>query len=151
MILILKRESSATRQHKTLAQKTATTWQQEFRKRVCTVMTWWQELRVQKRHAMTTTWWQEFTRRSPTAHLVHLQESRKNRSTSQPQFCSENTPVTIEADQILLALQQLANNNNSAKFRNNVNRISKLPKSLTTTMPTFDGKCEKFELFEDLF
>ena len=25
------------------------------------------------------------------------------------------------------------------------------PKSLTTTMPTFDGKSEKFELFEDLF
>ena len=34
---------------------------------------------------------------------------------------------------------------------NNSNRISKLPKSLTTTMPTFDGKSEKFELFEDLF
>ena len=30
-------------------------------------------------------------------------------------------------------------------------RISKLPKSLTTTMPTFDGKSEIFELFEDLF
>ena len=29
---------------------------------------------------------------------------KKNRSTSQPQFCSENTPATIEADQILLAL-----------------------------------------------
>ena len=26
-----------------------------------------------------------------------------------------------------------------------------VPKSLTTTMPTFDGKSEKFELFEDLF
>ena len=35
-----------------------------------------------------------------------------NRSTGQPQFRSKNTPVTIEADQILLALQQLANNNN---------------------------------------
>ena len=53
--------------------------------------------------------------------------------------------------QILLALQQLANNNNSANFYNNIIRISKLPKSLTTTMPTFDGKPEKFELFEDLF
>ena len=42
-------------------------------------------------------------------------------------------------------------NNNSANFQNNINRISKLPKSLTTTMPTFDGKSEKFELFEDLF
>ena len=78
-------------------------------------------------------------------------KQKKNRSTSEPQFCSENTPATIEADQILLAFQQLANNNNSANFHNNINRTSKLPKSLTTTMPTFDGKSEKFELFEDLF
>ena len=78
-------------------------------------------------------------------------KQKKNRSTCQPQFRSENTPATIEADQILLALQQLANNNNSANFHNNINRISKVPKSLTTTMPTFDGKSEKFELFEDLF
>ena len=78
-------------------------------------------------------------------------KQKKNRSTSQPQFRSENTPATIEADQILLVLQQLANNNNSANFHNNINRNSKLPKSLTTTMPTFDGKSEKFELFEDLF
>ena len=78
-------------------------------------------------------------------------KQKKNRSTSQPQFRSENTAATIEADQILLALQQLANNNNSANFHKNINRISKLPKSLTTTKPTFDGKTEKFELFEDLF
>ena len=78
-------------------------------------------------------------------------KQKKNRSTSQPQFRSENTPATIQADQILLALQQLANNNKSANFHNNINRISKLPKSLTTTMPTFDGKTEKFELLEDLF
>ena len=78
-------------------------------------------------------------------------KQKKNRSTSQPQFRSENTPATIEADQISLALQELANNNNSANFPNNINRISKLPKSLNTTMPTFDGKSEKFELFEDLF
>ena len=78
-------------------------------------------------------------------------KQKKSRSTSQPQFRSENTPATVEADQILLALHQLANNNNSANFHNNINRISKLPKSLTTTMPTFDGKSEKFELLEDLF
>ena len=78
-------------------------------------------------------------------------KQKKDRSTSQPQFRSENTPATIEADQILLALQQLANNNNSANFHNNISRIPKLPKSLTTTMPTFHGKPEKFELFEDLF
>ena len=78
-------------------------------------------------------------------------KQKKNRSTSQPQFRSDNTPATIEADQNLLAPQQLANNNNSANFQNNINRISKLPKSLTTTMPTFDRKSEKFELFGDFF
>ena len=78
-------------------------------------------------------------------------KQKKARTTSQPQFHSENTPATIEADQILLALQQLATNSNSANVNNNSNRFSKLPKSLTTTMPTFDGKSEKFELFEYLF
>ena len=77
-------------------------------------------------------------------------KQKKARSTSQPQFRSENTPATIEADQILSALQQLATNSNSANFNNNLSWISKLPKSLTATMPTFDGKSEKFELFEDL-
>ena len=78
-------------------------------------------------------------------------KQKKARSTSQPQFRSENTPATIEADQILLALQQLATNTNSANFNNNISRISKYPKSLTTTMPTFDGKSEKLALLEDLF
>ena len=78
-------------------------------------------------------------------------KQKKARSTSQPQLRSENTPATLEADQILLALQQLATNSNSANFNNNISRISKLPKYLTTTMPTFDGKSKKFELFEDLF
>ena len=78
-------------------------------------------------------------------------KQKKARSTSQPQFRSENTPATLEADQILLALQQLTTNSNSANFNNNINRIAKLPKSLTTTMSTFDEKSEKFELFEDLF
>ena len=78
-------------------------------------------------------------------------KQKKALSASQPQFRSENTPATIEADQILLALQQLPTNSNSSNVNNNSNRISKLPKSLTTTMPTFDGKSEKFEMFEDLF
>ena len=78
-------------------------------------------------------------------------KQKKARSTSQPQFRSENTPATLEADQILLALQQLATNSNPANLNNNISRILKLPKSLTTTMPTFDGKSEKVELFEDLF
>ena len=78
-------------------------------------------------------------------------KQKKARSTSQPQFRSENTPALIEADQILLALQQLATNSNSANFNNIISRISKLPKFLTATMRTFEGKSEKFELFEDLF
>ena len=78
------------------------------------------------------------------------EKQKKVRFTSQSQFRSENTPAAIEADQHLLALQQLATNSNSANFNNNIKRISKLPKSHTTTMPTSDGKSEKFELFKDL-
>ena len=98
-------------------------------------------------HTMTATQ-EELPYCSPTTSSGKL---KKARSTSQPQFRSENNPATIEADQILLALQQLATNSISANFNNNISRISKLPKSLTKTMPTFDGKAEKFELFEDLF
>ena len=101
----------------------------------------------QNSHTMTATQ-EEIPYCSPTTSSG---EQREARSTSQPQFRSENTPATNEADQILLALQQLATNSNSANFNNKISRISKLPKSLTTTMPTFDGKSEKFELFEDLF
>ena len=50
-------------------------------------------------------------------------KQKKARTTSQPQFHSENTPATIEADQILLTLQQLATNSNSAKVNNNSNRF----------------------------
>ena len=75
-------------------------------------------------------------------------KQKKAHSTSQPRFRSENTPAKIEADHILLALQHLAINSNSANFNNNINRISKLPESFTTTMPKFDGKSKKFELFE---
>ena len=98
-------------------------------------------------HTMTATQ-EEIRYCSPTTSSG---KQKKTRSTSQPQFRSENTPATIEADQILLALQQLATNSNSANFNNNISRISKVPKSITTTMPTFDGKSEKIEQFEDLF
>ena len=103
---------------------------------------------IGNRRDMVTGVHEEVTYYSPSTSSG---KQKKNRSTSQPQFRSENTSATIEADQILLALQQLANNNNSANFHNNINRISFLPRSLTTTMSTFDGKPEKFELFEDLF
>ena len=100
-----------------------------------------------KTHMMTATQ-EEIPNCSPTTSSG---KQKKARSTSQPQFRSENIPATIEADQILLAFQQLATNSNSANFNNDISRISKLPNSLTTTMPTFDGKSEKTELFEDLF
>ena len=79
------------------------------------------------------------------------EKQKKSRSTGQAQFRTQNTLATFEADQILLALQQLATSSNSANFNNNISRISELPKYLTTTMPTLDGKSEKFEQFEDLF
>ena len=100
-----------------------------------------------KPHTMTATQ-EEITYCSPTTSTG---KQKKARSTSQLQFRCENTTATYEADHILLALQQLATNSNSANFNKNVSRISKLPKSLSTTMPTFDGKSEKLELFEDLF
>ena len=78
-------------------------------------------------------------------------KQKKARSTSQPQFRNDNSTATIEADQILLALQQVAKDSDSASFNNNFSQTSKLPKSFTTTVAAFDGKSEKFELFEDLF
>ena len=78
------------------------------------------------RHDMVTGVHEEVTYCSPSTSSG---KQKKNRSTSQPQFRSENTSAMIEADQILLAPQQLANNNNSASFHININRISILPKS----------------------
>ena len=71
--------------------------------------------------------------------------------TNQPQFRSETIPPLFETDQVLVALQQLATNSNSANFNNNINRISKLLECLTATVSTFYGKSEKFQLFEYLF
>ena len=103
---------------------------------------------IRNRHDMVTGVHEEVTYCSSSTSSG---KQKKNRYTSQPHFGSENTPATIEADQTLSLFQQLENKNNSANFHNNINRIFNLPKSLTTTMPTFDGKCEKFELFEDVF
>ena len=72
------------------------------------------------------------------------------RSGSQPKIRSENVPATIEAHQFLMVFQQLQNNSNFANVINKIHRISELPKSLTTTLRTFDGNPEKSELFEDL-
>ena len=76
-------------------------------------------------------------------------KQKNARSTSQPHFRKENTPATTGAHQVLLALQQSVTKRYSVNFTNYINRISKLPKSFTTTMPTIDGKSEKFEVFEN--
>ena len=136
MILILKQASSAARLQKTLAPEVASD------------MVTGATEEIRNGHDMVTAAQEEIPYCSPG---ISSGKQKKARSTSQPHFRSENNPATIEADQILLALQQLATNSNSAKVNKNSNRISKLPKSLTTTMPTFDEKSEKFELFEDLF
>ena len=73
-------------------------------------------------HTVTET--HEIPHRSPTTSSG---KQKKARFTSQPQFRSENTPATIEGDQILLALQQLATSSNSANFSNKISRISKTP------------------------
>ena len=44
------------------------------------------------------------------SHGTSSGKQKKALSTSQPQFRSENIPATIEADHILLALQQLVRN-----------------------------------------
>ena len=76
-------------------------------------------------HDMVTGFHEEFTYCSLNASSGN---QKKNRSTNQPKFRRENTPGTIEADQFMLALLQLTNNNNSANFHNDLNRISKLTK-----------------------
>ena len=77
-------------------------------------------------------------------------KQKKTRPEIQPQFCSENNLSTIEEDQILLAIQQLANNTNCAIFHSNFHQVSKFPRSLTTTVPIFEENSEKKEQFEDL-
>ena len=50
-------------------------------------------------------------------------KKKKARFTSQPQVFIENTPATVETDQILLALQSMASKINSANINNNIDKI----------------------------
>ena len=79
------------------------------------------------------------------------EKQRKISSTSQQPFRSENTPATIEADQFFWDFSSWQTTIVLQVFYNNKIRISMLPKSLTTTIPTFYGKSENFELFAVLF
>ena len=86
-------------------------------------------------------------------HFCYLGTSsgkqKKARSTNQPPFRSKNISVTIDADEISSNLQKLASSINSATFNHNIARNIKLPKSLTTTIPTFSGESQNFELLVD--
>ena len=72
-------------------------------------------------HQMVTGVQEEVTYCSPGTSSG---KQKKARSTSQSQFLSKSTSATIEADQIVLALQQLATKSNSANLNNNINSIS---------------------------
>ena len=86
-----------------------------------------------------------------TAHKLIFIPNLGSLRAKQPKLLAQMTPVTIQADQLLLVLQQLARSSNSANFNKNINRIPKLPSAVKTTMPTFVGVSEKLELFEGLF
>ena len=75
-------------------------------------------------------------------------KQKKFSSASQLHFAVK-TPPQQSKQIIFLASQRLANKSTSASFKSDIQRTSMLPKSLATTMPTFDGKSEKFELFEE--
>ena len=83
---------------------------------------------IRSRHHILTGAQEEIPYCSPG---TSSEKQKKARSTSQPQFRSENAPATNEADQILLALQQLATNSISANFNNNIQ---------TTTQNTENAK-----------
>ena len=86
-------------------------------------------LEVRNRYYLVTGVDEEVTYCSPSI----LQESRKR--TALP--LNHNSLVRITLRWLKQTKFCWPNNNNSANFPNNKNRISKLPKSLTTTIPTF--------------
>ena len=94
---------------------------------------------------MTKLWWQEFTKKSHAVPPVHLQARRREEALPG----SHNLAVKMLFRPLRqLILQQLANNN-SANLHWNINKFSKVPKWLTTTMPSLDGKSKMFRLCED--
>ena len=88
---------------------------------------------------------EEFTHCSPTTNLGQHEKS-VYQSTATPHwkhpYDSQKTPNFVGLSAV---------SNNSVDIHNNINQISKFSKSLTTTMPTFDGKYEMLQLIEDLF
>ena len=68
------------------------------------------------------------------------QENKHQRSSSLPPP-NQTYPVDI-IDKLLQSLQTATNHNSG---------VPRLPEGMSTTMPTFDGKTDKFEHFKDLF
>ena len=75
---------------------------------------------------------------------------KKNRSTSQPQLRSENTPGRLRQTNFFWPFSSWQIKTILRTFIITSTEFPKLPKSLTTTMPLFDGNSEKFEPFEDI-
>ena len=74
-------------------------------------------------------------------------KQKKTRSTSQPQFGSENTPATIEADRLLLALQHLTTNSSSANFQQQHKQNLQVVQIPHNGNAHLRWKSEYFELF----
>ena len=71
---------------------------------------------------MSTTWCQEIKKKSPTTRQEGLHVNRRKRALQVNRNCALKTPLrpSIQADQFLWALQQLASNSNFAGFNNNI-------------------------------
>ena len=67
---------------------------------------------------------------------THTNKKPKNRSQSQSP--AKERPNTTKTSL-------------STSNQTDANNTFPMPKALTTSLPTLDGKCEKFELFEDFF
>ena len=83
---------------------------------------------------------QEVSQHMVTGVSANQHDNSHQRSTSLPPP-NQRYPDDI-IDKLLQSLQTATSHNSG---------IPRLPKAMSTTMPTFDGKTDKFEHFEDLF
>ena len=81
-----------------------------------------QEISPEEKYYMVTAVHEEFLCCSSG---VSSSKQKKTRSTMQPQFHSENTPATIEADQACWPYNNWRATSNSENFNNNFHRASK--------------------------
>ena len=84
------------------------------------------------------------------AHLGLLHENKRKRATNQSQFCCKNTHATIEADKFCWLFSKWRATASLTTLKTTSIGFQICPKSLTTTMPNFDWKSKKIDLFENL-